>query len=180
MLTIDFQSRQAFLQTNWGWASTLAGSKLALTALAASLLKPARTAVIAVWLKGGAHTEKTRSRTFVSPFRLFGAACRHGNSLGCTILGDMHQRGLSASSDPAEAARLHRQACDGGDAFGCASLAMNLEVGLGIESGPVEAARLWQAARALGWDAADCARREAGSARLTSAPAALRVPRRPR
>ena len=53
-----------FLEANWGWSAQLAASMLAPTALASTLLNPARKEEIALWLMG-AQTEQNWSRSFV-------------------------------------------------------------------------------------------------------------------
>jgi len=66
-MTITFDAFETLLQTNWGWATGLAASMLALTLLAGGLLNPGRKDDIALWLMG-AQSEETWARTFATLF----------------------------------------------------------------------------------------------------------------
>lgn len=52
----------------------------------------------------------------------FGAGCDQGDPAACSLLGLMHERGLSVKQDPTRARALYTQACNAGNKLGCAHL----------------------------------------------------------
>lgn len=73
MADIDYGAVEGFFQSNWGPATVLAASVLALTLFSGSLLQQDKKDSIALWLMG-AQSEESWSRSFVALFdKVFGS-----------------------------------------------------------------------------------------------------------
>lgn len=59
---------------------------------------------------------------FVDAVARFEAGCDQGDPAACSLLGLMHERGLSVKPDQARARALYTRACDAGNKLGCAHL----------------------------------------------------------